>query len=292
MTVIDDVTDAYNDSETAVTVTNDDTYLGPNYEYHTKIKSPDQLGMSPIGGIVTNVEGILSYANVLITGKSVATDYGLDGPLGGPGGVIRTGPLGSKFFIKTGGKCINKQGQEVDRSSYINTVPDGNFPLLNLFDIKLKSFKGLVPGVVGNMVHMNPLNLFNAFTNTSECTYVTMPLVDENDVRSVDGRFMLDSEIESIDPCWFPCDKAGNRENTFTNKRCETNCKLSTEYSGQSWGDTDLNNFNVETWSYNKPEGFKNIKNNSDMPDDMLMQIYFFLLTCLMIYIIFKIYKK
>lgn len=263
---------------------NDDTYLGPNYEYYRKIKNPEELGILPDGSIIRNIKGVVSYAEVLMSGDSEATNHGLNAPLGGPGGVIRMGPLGSKFFIKTGSTCVNEQGEEVDRSAYINTVPDGKLPLLNLLGIELKSFKGLVPGILGNMVHMNPLKLFNAFSNSKECIPVTMPTVDENDVRSNETRFLLKSDIEDLDPCWFPCDKNGNRTNIITKKGCSTNCEMDTEYKIQRWGDEDINKI--------YREGFKNIIDKSEMPDNLIMQMYFFSLTCLIIYIIYKMCKK
>jgi hypothetical protein len=68
--------------------------LGPSYDYWKSIKQPDEMGMSPgfsLGALATNVDGLLSYVEVLISGSGNASVTGK--------------PLGNKFFLKTTGKC-------------------------------------------------------------------------------------------------------------------------------------------------------------------------------------------
>ena len=45
--------------------------------------------------------------------------------LGGGASKVN-GPMGNKFFLKTGAKCKDTQsGKKVDRFMYVNNVPDG-----------------------------------------------------------------------------------------------------------------------------------------------------------------------
>ena len=72
----------------------DSSFLGPSYDYWKNIKQPSQMGMSPAGtldALATNVDGLLSYVQVLVTGGGNASKTGK--------------PLGNKFFLKTNGKC-------------------------------------------------------------------------------------------------------------------------------------------------------------------------------------------
>lgn len=69
-------------------------YLGPSYDYWKSIRQPEEMGMSPgfsLGALSTNVDGLLSYVEVLISGTGPASVTGK--------------PLGNKFFIETTGKC-------------------------------------------------------------------------------------------------------------------------------------------------------------------------------------------
>ena len=68
--------------------------VGPTYDYWKSIKQPSEMGMSPgfsLGTLATNVDGLLSYVEVLISGTGQASVTGK--------------PLGNKFFLKTTGKC-------------------------------------------------------------------------------------------------------------------------------------------------------------------------------------------
>ena len=88
----------------------DSSFLGPSYDYWKNIKQPSQMGMSPAGtldALATNVDGLLSYVQVLVTGGGNASKTGK--------------PLGNKFFLKTNGKCREmsienwKKEQEEDK---------------------------------------------------------------------------------------------------------------------------------------------------------------------------------
>ena len=99
--------------------------LGPTYPYYTNIKTPKEIGMSDKGTIKQmskDIEGLIQYVELLVTGKSKASSTGK--------------PLGNKFFLKTGAKCGAIDSctdpndpstcQKVDRYMYINNIPEGN----------------------------------------------------------------------------------------------------------------------------------------------------------------------
>ena len=68
--------------------------LGPSYDYWKSIKQPEEMGMSPgfsLSALANNVDGLLSYVEVLISGTGNASVTGK--------------PLGNKFFLKTTGQC-------------------------------------------------------------------------------------------------------------------------------------------------------------------------------------------
>ena len=70
------------------------SFLGPSYDYWKSVKQPSEMNMSPgfsLGALANNVDGLLSYVEVLVTGGGNASVTGK--------------PLGNKFFLKTTGKC-------------------------------------------------------------------------------------------------------------------------------------------------------------------------------------------
>jgi hypothetical protein len=135
-------------------------FLGPDYNYYDYIKLPGEMGMSEAGNfkaLADNIAGVLNYANVLISGRGAAKRGSAD--------------LGSKFFINTGGKCkpakykgkdkddndeFKETGEEAERYVYIDNTVQGKF--------LGEENKGLVPGMIENVVEMNPLDIMSAFT--------------------------------------------------------------------------------------------------------------------------------
>ena len=65
--------------------------LGPDYSYYSQIKSPGQMGMGSKGDTKTlekDIAGLIGYVDLLVAG-------------GGEASKVK-GPLGDKFFLKTG----------------------------------------------------------------------------------------------------------------------------------------------------------------------------------------------
>jgi len=226
--------------------------LGPSYDYWKSIKQPSEMGMSPgfsLGALATNVDGLLSYVEVLISGSGNASVTGK--------------PLGNKFFLKTTGQCSettaeqwkkerdedaawekayeeveNKEGakqitedqatkqknalneqkkqreekragdkKKVQRWIYVNNIPDGTIPFMasgsdgRTFD----DLRGLIPGALGNLGALNPVQLFKGFTAGTypDCAEVTLQAVNNDNVRSSERRHIALVEMVEMNPCWF-----------------------------------------------------------------------------------------
>ena len=180
-------------------------YTGPNYSYAKWIKTPSQLGMSSKpDAIADNVAGIMDYVTMLTEG-------------GGPASKNDELPLGDRYFLGTGGKCKSPAGDVVKRSLYVNNVPDGSIPFLADMNIKLSSFKGLVPGVLGDLGTMNPVHLFSAFTQSSTppCININASVIDANNNASEESGYVLNTEVQRIAPCAFI-----NGVNPITGESC------------------------------------------------------------------------
>lgn len=180
--------------------------LGPSYSYSDNIKSPSNLGMSTSGKkIQKNADGLFAYSDILLFGKSKASKTGK--------------PLGNKFFMETGAKCTDVvTGKQVTRSIYVNNIPDGSIPFLSAdAGINMTTFEGIVPGIISNVAHINPLGLLQAFVSGAnpDCQAIEMQTVDSNNNKSTDMKYLTNLDIKSMNPCWFP-----NKTNPITNKKC------------------------------------------------------------------------
>ena len=180
--------------------------LGPDYPYYKYIATPADMGMGTEGTLSQtskNVAGLINYIQMMITG----TGPGNKNPLG------PSKPLGDKFFLKTGGQCMDNITKKlVDRYIYINNVPDGSIPFLSSgAGIQFTDFEGLIPGIMENLGDMNPIAIFKGFMegNNPPCTEITMPTVAQppDGTPSTAGtarHFVADDDIKAIPPCDFP----------------------------------------------------------------------------------------
>ena len=234
--------------------------LGPDYNYSQKIKSPDELGMSSHGSISTltkNISGLIAYVNVLAVG-------GCSPHM--PCGQKTSGPLGDRFFLKTGAKCKNvANGELVHRSIYVNNIPDGSIPFITeaLGGLKLTTFEGLVPGVMSNLARIHPMQIFQSFMtgSTPDCKAITLNTVDKkhNFTSSTETAFLTLDDIKMVDIKMVESFETLNDNN-----------------------DTDDSDDNIK----NK------IKNYSRMPDDIYIKIYYSALGLFGLYILMRLFKK
>ena len=184
--------------------------LGPDYEYWKQVRTPSEIGMSGKGSISAlsrNVAGLVDYVEVLV---------------GGGGGASKVnGPMGNKFFLKTGAKCKDKQsGKKVDRFMYVNNVPDGSIPFISqgLGGMTFPSFRGLVPGALGDLDVLNPFAIFQAFMmgNYPECQPLTMETIDANNNKSQQTQYVATADVRNMNPCWF-----NNNRNPVSGAACQ-----------------------------------------------------------------------
>ena len=174
--------------------------MGPDYDYSAQIRAPSGpggLGMSPngtISALESNIKGLLNYVKVLVTGE----------------GASKTGkPLGTKFFLQTPLQCTDKtSNSQVNRSIYINNVPDGSIPLPipnGGMSMQFPAFKGLLPGVMSNLAQINPLKILSSFTNGDNpyCQQITMETIDANNVKGQAQAYVTDTDIINMPNNWF-----------------------------------------------------------------------------------------
>lgn len=133
------------------------SFMGRDFNYTSAIRTPSQLGMSPSGNmraLAADVAGLINYTEVLVSGT---------------GRAIKK-KLGNQYFLKTLAKC-KLGGREVDRYLYINNVPTGNIKMGGVSMTGGRSrMRGLVPGMMENIGKINPLAMFQAFSEgTPEC---------------------------------------------------------------------------------------------------------------------------
>jgi hypothetical protein len=185
--------------------------LGPTYKYTDFIKNPSELGMTSKGTIRAlgrDIDGLVSYIELLVVGNSDASKTG--------------GPLGNKFFLRTGGKCMDTTTeQEVDRYIYVNNVPQGNIPFLSSSaGMNFNSMRGLVPGAMGNLAAFNPFAILGAFAAgaTPDCQQVTLETIDAQNNASTETHFVTKADIRQMNPCNFS--NTADKKNPVTGVKC------------------------------------------------------------------------
>jgi len=190
-----------------------------NYPYHKYIKSPSDLGSSSAGNLTAlgkDIDALKSYVDVLVSGDTKAH-------------VGRIGPLGNKYFMKTGATCTAPDGTSQPRYIFVNNIPDGEIPFISSAMGKTTSqFKGLVPGVLGDISYINPLKLFSAFSEETSCQQITMETRDIQNATSTESQYVLNDDISSYNPCWFP-----NKKNPVTQESCKQGMTLPEDKSVQ-----------------------------------------------------------
>lgn len=233
--------------------------LGPDYAYWEKINTPTELEMSGDGNLTTlakDVAGLIGYVELLVSG-------------GGPASKEQ-GPLGNRFFLKTGAKCKDKStGKDTDRYIYVSNVPTGSIPFISAgLNQNFKDFRGLVPGVIENIGKVNPFAMFQAFmvNSNSECIPLTMKVTptDRNEYNSTQREMVLKSDVANMNPCYFTLN---NGTNPVTGQKCS---------------------FNVQGFENMYPKG--NI--NSNIPDDIISKLFFAGFGGLLLYILYLIVSR
>lgn len=165
-------------------------FLGPTYNYAKQIKTPKEIGMSSdgnMGALAKDVAGLIAFTEVLVSGGGAASRVG--------------GPLGNRFYLKTGGQCTAPDGNKVDRYVYINNKPTGSIPFISdISGASFPEFRGLVPGTIENVGAINPVAIFGGFMQGTNPKCRKLNLPSDNGIR---GVYVADADIANLDPCVF-----------------------------------------------------------------------------------------
>ena len=255
-----------------------DQLMGPTYPYWKNIRSPSELGMSDQGTIsvmAKDVSGLINYVELLVTGSGQASKTGK--------------PLGNKFFLKTGAKCMDDNKQTQDRYIYINNVPLGNVPFISSgMGTNFKDMRGLLPGTMSNLNSLNPFEVIQGFSagGTPPCQQITLQTINTDNVVSSETHYMTKLDIQSMSPCNF-----SNQTNPITGAKCKQAFGNINDYY---YNDNDYNSDNDE--SNQNPEYFDDEVNESKeiitLPKDPVVQIYLACLGILGIYVLYRIMVK
>jgi hypothetical protein len=172
------------------------------------------------------------------------------------------GPLGNKFFLQTGAKCTDTgSGNLVDRYIYIDNVPNGDIPFISQgLGVNFSNFEGLIPGAMGNLNVLNPFAIMSSFLAGSNppCQELTMQTIDVNNNSSSETQFVTLSDIGSMDACTF-----SNGVNPVNGNQC------------------------VETFQTSSQKN-----DDTGLPDDPIVQVYFTSLALVGIYIFYCLMNK
>jgi hypothetical protein len=241
------------------------SFLGPDYPYYNYIKEPSALGMSDKGTLKQlgkNVDGLIAYTDVLVTGKSKASATGR--------------PLGNKFFLQTGGKCSatseGANGEETPRYIYINNVPMGNIPFLtSASGVSVSTMSGLIPGTISNLNAFNPIGLMQAFLAgpVPECQEITMEVIDTYNNKSTESHFVSLADVRLMPACQFP-----KKVNPVTNIKCRETF-------------TNMGKTNQLTSS-----PYNSVEHHFKIPNDPIAQAYFASLGAFGIYLMYRFMIK
>ena len=156
-----------------------------------------------------DIAALESYVGVLVSGDTKAH-------------VGRIGPLGNKYFMNTGATCDAPDGSKQPRYVFVNNIPDGQIPFISsAMGQTTSQFKGLVPGVLGDISYINPLKLFTAFSQGTSCQQITMETRDIQNATTTDSQYVLNDDIASYNPCWFP-----DKKNPVTQESCKEGMTL------------------------------------------------------------------
>lgn len=293
--------------------------LGPDYLYWKRILKPSDMGMSADGnfGALTNdVSGLINYVELLVSGN---------------GGSTTGGPLGDKFFLKTGGQCTDvASGKKVDRYIYIDNIPNGNIPFISsgLGGTDFTEFEGLIPGVLGDLGKLNPLNLFKSFMmgENPDCMSITLqtvtPVTDANfndtgkDNTGSQTQFVAVADVKNMDPCIFPdkknpADPSLTCTETFTSRMDalfsssssdddsnDASCHMSNKNKLKNYNKFEQNG-NNNNKNKNKNNKWRNKLKNSNvsndlskLPDDMYVKAFYVFMTAFSLYVFYRFMKR
>ena len=279
----------------------EESLIGPDYKYYEFINTPSEMGMSSDGSISTiehDIAGLIAYVSLLSSGKGEASKTG--------------GPLGNKFFLKTGATCKDiASGETVKRALYINNVPDGSIPFISqgLGNVNFTEFKGLIPGTLSNLSQINPMQIFGAFMSGTnpDCQAIQMETIDVNGVVSSATQNVTTNDIKAMNACWF-----GDKKNPVTGTTCKeafttlSDSQVFNQYLNTKTGKKYKKTANYDDTAYDFKE--YGLANNgqmdytfdrkkreydfSKMPKDPMVNVYYTSLSIMLLYIFYRVFQE
>ena len=260
----------------------EESTMGPTYPYWKNIRSPSELGMSDKGTITAmtkDIAGLVSYVELLVTGNGKASKTGK--------------PLGNKFFLKTGAKCMDDKKKLQDRYIYVNNVPLGNVPFISSgMGTNFKQMRGLLPGTMSNLNSLNPFEIIQGFSagGTPPCQKVTLQTINNDNKVSKETHYITTVDLQSMDPCNFMDGK-----NPVTKKKCKQAFGNMNSYSNEYYNDDEYYTYDEE-YSDSDDDSQSEKEGTDDsfmsLPKDPIIQIYLACLGILGIYILYRIMMK
>lgn len=167
-----------------------ESVMGPNYSYMDNIKGPASMGVGSAGTISQigkNTGAIFQYVKYMISGPA----------------------LGNQYFVNSGGSCAAPDKSTQARYNYINNKPDGAAVLPEAMRKDLggvaSDFDGLLPGMLGDIEGLNPVNLFSSLAadSTPACECYTCPTSGGDESRFLTVELTPDfssSKCTKVDP--------------------------------------------------------------------------------------------
>jgi len=199
------------------------SFLGPTHNYAKEILAPQEMGMAPTGdmdSLAANVSGIIAYTDVLVSGDSKAQHNSEFSSSCDPESGDSCAPLGNSFYLQTAGKCKDSNGNLRKRHMFINNKPTGAIPFISDMTGKnVPGLRGLIPGAIENLGHINPLAMFSGFLQGTNPKCSLLGLKASNGDHN---KYVADADIADLDPCYWDSDgrprKSGSRDNSGYNK--------------------------------------------------------------------------
>lgn len=155
--------------------------LGPDYSYVSKIKYPSDFPVKHSGGLfsmtaINNISAVFYYVDTLLFSNMEETLYSPGKRIRTPQGYITTkkmrktgGVLGKNYYIKLG-KCKNGKDKKL---IIINKTGFKSWHMLGLpndafGEDKGKGFSGIVPGLLQQLISLNPYSLYMVASGKSK----------------------------------------------------------------------------------------------------------------------------
>lgn len=241
------------------------------YNYAGAIKSPHEMRLNDNGtwnNIRKNIDGLEAYVRIITSGTR--------GRVGRAPNAAKTnggqgGPLGNRFFIDTGVKCVTREGRRERLYSYIDNLPHSS----------LTPLRGLGPGLFSTIRNFDPTPMFTVMSEPvyPECKLVTLDTVDKYNNRRYKSGHLRESEIKNIDVCAFKDYKnpvtGQQRSRSFCENESFTVMLKDDEYS-----------------DVKSPTVISDTSAHKNLPDDALTNVYIFSISCLGIYLMGKMLTK